>query len=73
MWSQFKVELRASPDTPIEEAFAKRQGRVLGPQTVVYHIYGNDAEHAVARAIEIEKCFLYRIEVSLFEVQQIKE
>ena len=71
MWSQYKVELRASPDTPIEEAFAKRQNRVLGPQTVIYHIYGDSSEHAVRRAIEIEKCFLYRMIVELFEVSPI--
>lgn len=63
----YRVELRASPDTPEEEEKARRQGRALGPQTVIFpNIMANSAQHAVEIAISYEKEFLYRKKIRLF-------
>lgn len=64
----YRIELRASPDTPLEEHQAKQQGRALGPQTVIYHIYANSKNDAELKAIETENKFLYRKNVRIFSL-----
>lgn len=68
----FRIDLRAVPDTPLIEAEAKRQGRVLGPQTVVYpSIAAETLQEAVDRAIASERAFLYREKVWLMDAKEI--
>lgn len=59
---EFRVELRASPDTPKEEI-----RRTLGPQTVIYHVHADSPELAAEIAIKAELQHLYRRIVKLFE------
>jgi hypothetical protein len=65
-WTLYKVELRATPDTPDIEAQAAKQGRVLGPQTVFKWLYAHSPEEAAQKAIESEYLFSYRKSVWLF-------
>lgn len=67
MKKPYRVEFRAIPDTPLEEAYALAQGRVLGPQTVIYpNIYADSPDEAAKKAVDIESNFLYREKVWLF-------
>lgn len=59
----YRVELRATPDTPKIEADAAKQGRTLSPQTVYWAVCADSKEEAIKRAIAREYQFLYRKEV----------
>lgn len=68
--NRYRVELRATPDTPQEEEFARRQNRVLGAQTVIYYICADTYARACERALEYEWKKLHRKDVWLFGTRE---
>lgn len=60
--------MRATPDTPEIEAQAAKQGRAVGPQTVIYTLYANSEQEAIDKAIQKEMLFTHRKNVWLFQL-----
>jgi hypothetical protein len=68
--NRYRVELRATPDTPIEEEFARRSGKVLGAQCVIYHICADTHTRACERAFELERCQIHRKDIWVFSTRE---
>lgn len=68
---KYLVDLRAIPDTPLEERQALRQGKTMGPQTVRYTIFAENPEEATETAILTEYKFIYREKVWLLDVKEM--
>lgn len=57
---EYKVELRATPDTDQEEDYSVKHGGASAGQTIYYRLYASSYEEACKRAVETEQLFTHR-------------